>query len=387
MRISYRSSESVTEGHPDVVCNKIAGAILDEATRQSLKVGTSPRVAVEVSAKGDLNHSRGALFLFGEVTLPKGVKLDYEKIARQTIADIGYTNPEDGFFDGLKDFILRLTEQSSEINHGVSKKRLGAGDQGLMFGGAVRGEGPEFMPLPIMLAHALTTRITKLYKSREFPFLRPDAKTQVVIKYVDGKPKAVEHITVSASHTKDVDFKEFKADIFTHVISPILKEFRLKIKNDTKHITINAAGPWTSFGPLADAGTTNRKIIVDSYGGAFPHGGGGFNGKDWTKVDVTGAVGARYLAKTLVANRLAEKAQVEVCYTIGEPDPKAIYIETFGTEKVPLKTVYEKAKGILDLSVSGIIDKLKLAQPVYARAASGGWFGRPEFPWEQVPLF
>lgn len=383
MKTVYRSSESVTEGHPDAICNKIAGAILDAATRASLPFGIDPRVAIEVSAKGDMNSSRGTLFIFGEVSLPKGVQLDFAKIARKTIRDIGYTNADDGFYDGLTNLILAITQQSSEISHGVTRKQIGAGDQGLMFGGAVANEGPEYMPLPIMVAHAITAKLTKLYKQRTLPQLRPDAKSQVVIKYEDDKPVAVEHITVSVAHNKKITQLQLKNDILTQVIKPILAAFKLKLPKRT-HIAINAAGPWTIFGPLADAGTTNRKIIVDSYGGAFPHGGGGFNGKDWTKVDMSGAVAARFLAKNLVARNLAKKIQVEVCYTIGLPKPQTFNIETFDTETVPLSQLYKEAHKIIDLSVSGIIKSLHLAQPIYERAASGGWFGRNEFPWEKV---
>lgn len=380
-----RASESVTAGHSDKICDQIAASILDEAISQSREADQLPRVAMEVSAKGDLGKRRGTLMLFGEVTLPPGIMLDYESIARKVVGQTGYNDPSFGFWPGMEEVFVRITQQSDNIAAGVNRKRTGAGDQGLMFGGAIAGEGPEFMPLPIMVAHALTNRLTEIYGSNMFGYLRPDGKSQVVIGYENDVPVSVEKVTLAAAHDPSVDLPQVRQDLFKEVVVPVLDAFGFGLKKPDTQYVCNGAGPWHRFGPFADAGTTNRKIIVDSYGGRFPHGGGGLNGKDPTKVDVSGVLGARYVAKALVANGLARRAQVEVCYTIGQPDPDSINIETFSTERHPLSVIESKAKQALNLSVSGIIDGLQLWQPVYRRASVGGWFGRREFPWEQVP--
>lgn len=375
-------SESVTEGHPDVICNRIAGEILDAAIIASEKVGGKPRVAMEVSAKG--TQEGGELWLFGEVSLPIGVTLDYETIARKTVASIGYTDPKSNFSSEHTDVRLSITEQSQDIDRGVSQKRLGAGDQGVMFGGAVASDGPEFMPLPIMIAHALTQKHTELMKKGQLTYLRPDGKAQVLVRYDGLIPVGIEHVTMAASHDPLVELGQVREDLYKHIIMPVLDEFGFGL--DAKHnLVINGGGAWTIYGPLADAGTTNRKIVVDSYGGAFSHGGGGFNGKDPTKVDVTGAVGARYVAKALVREGLAKKLQIEVNYSLGIPDAVGVNFETYGTRQVSSDTLKKRANQVLDFSVSGIIDTLKLWQPIYGQAAAGGWFGRQEFPWEQHP--
>lgn len=252
-------SESVTAGHPDKVCDIIAAAILDAATTASLIVGSKPRVAIEVSAKGDMGKSRGTLMLFGEVTLPKGVKLNYEKIARDTIASIGYTDPNYGFWYGMKDVILRITQQSSEIAKGVGKKRTGAGDQGIMFGGAISGEGPELMPLPIMIAHALTDRYTQVFKQKVLKYLRPDGKAQVVIEYNNEHPVSVENVTLAASHNSHTKKSQVNEDLYKEIVKPVLDKFHYYLKDIKSQFTCNGAGAWTTFGPLADAGTTGRK--------------------------------------------------------------------------------------------------------------------------------
>lgn len=383
-QLQYHTAESVTQGHPDKICDTIAASILDAAIIASRKCNAQPRVAIEVSVKGDLHTSCGTVMLFGEVTLPHGVTLDYERIARQAIKDIGYDNPKFGFWHKLKNVYTHITHQSSDINRGVSKKQTGAGDQGLMFGGAVAGEGPEFMPLPIMIAHALTQKQTELFKSRKLPYLRPDGKAQVVVLYDNGKPVSLSRITIAAAHDTAVELGHVRKDLTQQLITPILDRFGFAMPA-RNNILINGAGHWNVFGPLADAGTTNRKIIVDSYGGAFPHGGGGFNGKDWTKVDVIGAIGARFVAKMLVAQQLAQKVQVEIGYSIGHPDPIIVNIDAFGTEKVSLTKLQKHARKVLDLSVDGIINAFKLRKnALYVRAAAGGWFGRSEFPWEHI---
>lgn len=381
--IISHASESVSAGHPDKICDQVAAAILDQAIEASTPVGRRPRVAMEVSAKG--RPEGGTLMLFGEVTLPEGVKLDYEEIARKTVAEIGYTDQNSQFHSGLQELLIRITQQSANIDHGVSGKRTGAGDQGLMFGGAV-DETPELMPMPIAIAHALTNRYTELYRG-EFNWLRPDAKSQVLLNYANGYPVGVNRIIIAASHDANFSLSDLRQALTRELILPVLDAYKMRITDPAEQIIINGAGEWTIYGPLADAGTTNRKIVVDSYGGAFPHGGGGFNGKDPTKVDLAGAVGARYIAKALVAEKLARKAQVEVSYVIGRPDPLSVNINTFNTANRPDKMIYERAQEILNLSVDGIIDRLDLFNPEkvkYQQAAVGGFFGRRQFPWEQI---
>jgi S-adenosylmethionine synthetase len=254
-----------------------------------------------------------------------------------------------------------------------------------MFGGAVGGEAVEYMPLPIMLAHGLTRRYTQLFESGQHPYLRPDGKAQVVVEYHQGIPRRVVHITLAVSHAPTIRLTQLRRFLHEAVIEPVLLESGLVVPANDQ-IVINGGGEWFIPGPLSDAGTTGRKIIVDSYGGAFPHGGGNYNGKDPTKVDVSGAVAARYLAKELVARQLATKVQVDVCYALGIPDPLGLTIETFGTASVSESELYHKAEDIIDLSVDGIMQTIDLYQPIYAQAASGGWFGRREFPWEQTSL-
>ncbi len=375
-------SESVAAGHPDKLCDQVAAQILDEALIASAGIGR-PRVAMETSAKG--TPDGGTLLVFGEVTLPDSVSLDYEKIARKTVAEIGYNDPASGFHGGLSELLVRISQQSANINHGVSRKRTGAGDQGLMFGGAV-DETPELMPMPIAVAHAITDRYTDLSRNG-LDYLRPDAKSLVVLNYENGYPVGLNRVVVAASHDANMGLADLRHELTRELIIPVLDTYGLKITDTEKQVVINGAGAWKIYGPLADAGTTNRKIIVDSYGGAFPHGGGGFNGKDPTKVDMTGAVGARYLAKSLVAEKLARKVQIEVEYVIGRPDPLAVNINTFGTARCPDGVINSRAGEIIDLSVDGIINTLDLFNPAkvnYRQAAAGGWFGRSQFPWEQI---
>jgi S-adenosylmethionine synthetase len=381
MQEEFHSSESVTGGHPDKVCDQIVNQILDDAIKASLPFGGKAHLGMEASVKG--SESGGTTLLFGEVTLPSGVTLDYEDIARRTVAEIGYMDSASGFHAELPDLRIVVSQQSAEINNGVSRKRTGAGDQGLMFGGAI-DETPSLMPMPIAIAHDLTDIYTYLYNNG-ISWLRPDAKSQVVLRYENGKPVAVKNVIIAASHDPLVEQGAVRDTVIKEMIIPILDRYNLRLEDPDSQVIVNGAGPWTIYGPLGDAGTTNRKIIVDSYGGRFAHGGGGFNGKDPTKVDVAGAVGARYVAKALVAEKLARKVQIEVCYVIGQPDPLAIQIDTFGTGTKPQHMIEDRAHEILDLSVDGIIDGLNLFQPIYRQASVGGWFGRDIFPWEQTP--
>ena len=374
------ASESVTAGHPDKICDQIAAEILDQAIIASKPYNIRPRVAVEVSVKG--NKKGGTLMVFGEVTLPKGVSLNYKNIVRRTLSEIGYTDTASGFSHKLPELLIRMTKQSADIGGGITKKRTGAGDQGLMFGGAV-DETPQFMPMPIAVAHDLTDKYTEVQK-KELKYLRPDGKAQVVLLYKNGYPSSVHKIILAASHDPKISMAKLRKDVIKKIILPVLSTYKLKITNPAGQIIVNGAGKWTIYGPIADAGTTNRKIIVDSYGGRFSHGGGGFNGKDPTKVDLAGAVGARYVAKRLVAEGFARKVQIEVSYVIGLPDPLSINIETFGTGKKPHTKILARAKKLLDLSVDGIIEGLNLFQPVYRKASVGGFFGRDIFPWEKI---
>ena len=255
----------------------------------------------------------------------------------------------------------------------------------MMHGGAC-DETPEFMPMPIAVAHALTALYTELYRGG-FNWLRPDAKSEAVIFYENDYPVGVNRIVIAASHAPEVHIADMSQELFRELIMPVMDQYDLKITDPSRQIIINGAGDWTNYGPQADAGTTNRKIIVDTYGGQVSHGGGGLNGKDPTKVDVSGAVGARFVAKALVAEKLAKRVYLEVGYAIGQPDPLYVTIDTRGTETRPANIIYQRAKEILDLSVDGIIETLGMFDPArvkYAQAAVGGWFGRRQFPWEQV---
>ncbi len=371
-----RTAESVTEGHPDKLCDKMVGKGLNTARDLLLPLGIHPKVALECSVKGDARG--GMMFLFGEA--PE--ILPYEELKIDVLNDIGYTDPLCGFSYNSR-LITNISEQSEEINHAVNGSKIGAGDQGSMIGFAIAGDGPEYMPMPIMIAHALTNRLTELRKSGELPYLRPDGKSQIGVAYYNGHPIGIKHVTLAASHATDVDIVRVRQDLRRLAIEPVLDAFNFGIEEDTE-VIINGAGPWTKYGPLADSGTTGRKIIIDSLGIGFPHGGGNFNGKDWTKVDMSGAVAARYVARTLVQNGLARQVLIEVCYTIGRPHPNSIRVEAKGA-KVPMRELEKRANQILDFSVGAIIDQLHLPEQDYYRAAAGGWFGRPEFSWEQVP--
>lgn len=380
-------SESVTLGHPDALCDFMAGRIHDEALRYSLALGKLPRVAMEAAIKGDINTG-GFVALLGEITLPPHVTLDHLRIARKAIRDAGYTDVRPGFHDGLSDAKIKITAQSEDIAVGVDRKEGGAGDQGIFIAGAIKGEGSEeethLMPMPIMIAHGLTERLRDVRESGMFPYLRPDGKSQVVVGYNSrGRPISVEKVTLAASHDSAAELGQIRRDLQREVVEPVLDRFHFGLKDDDRLI-VNGTGAFSNYGPLADAGLTNRKIAVNQFGGAFRNGGGGLNGKDATKVDVSGAVFARYVSKALVANGLADKVEIEIGYTIGQPAPDYITIDTFGTQHVSLKLLHQIVDKTFDFSVEGILGTLNLFQPIYAQLASGGWFGRPGLPWEQV---
>jgi len=364
--ITRFASESVCAGHPDKVADQISDAVVDTVLAQDPNGRTAVEVLVahdRVTVAGEINTS---------------AKIDVEEIVRSQIKRLGYTNVEWGFSD-KSPVDNYLHQQSSEIAVGVDD--FGAGDQGLMFGYATN-ETPEYLPLPITLAHALTKKIDELRESRELPNLRPDGKAQVVVRYEDGKPVAVEHVTIAVPHNESISLERVRADIYTRVISSVLSEYNLYI-ND-KDVVVNGTGVWHTPGPSSDAGLTGRKIVVDGYGGYARVGGGAFSGKDPSKVDRSGAYAARYIAKNIVANGLADRAEVALAYYIGAKKPVNFTIDTFGTAKKDDVVIQKYAEKLLDTSVKGIIEGLSLRQPIYLQTAAYGHFGKDNLPWEKV---
>lgn len=359
------TSESVCAGHPDKICDSISDSILDEVLRQDKK----GRVAIETIV------TFNRVVIVGEVTA--NAKVNFEKIARKRIRDLGYTNPNFNFSD-KSNIEVYIHEQSPEIARGVHPK--GAGDQGMMFGFAVR-ETKSLMPLPITIAHKLAQRIDKMRGEKVIPYLRPDGKTQVTIEYKRGLPYGVKQVVVAVPHEESVKLAEVKKAIYEKVVSFVLLEFGYKIKE--KDLIVNGTGIWHMPGPAVDSGLTGRKIVVDTYGGFARVGGGCFSGKDPTKVDRSGAYGARFIAKNIVREKLASKAEVRLAYFIGAKKPVMQEVETFGTEKVSKKTINSFMSKILDTSVGGIINGLKLDAPIYLPTATYGHFGREEFNWEK----
>lgn len=385
-------SESVTEGHPDKVMDQVADAILDHILTQTDKHKKNPakvRVAVEGLAKG--TAAGGTVCLAGEVTVPQGVSPRYEDIVRQVLEDIGYTDPAAGFWHQFPRFHLYISTQSSDIAAGVGDA-VGAGDQGLFFGYATN-EDPSGMPLPIQISHALTAEMTALRKSGRLPWLRPDGKSQVGIEYKNGKPQAVVHVTLAVSHTPDTALADARRTLCQEVILPVLERYHVGINIREKDylkgkgaVIINGAGPWIhAYGPLADTGVVGRKIIVDTYGGAVPHGGGALSGKDPTKVDRSALYAARFIANNLVHEGYADRVQIGLSYTIGKSHPNGMTIQTFGTEHTSGAALHRRAAEILDLRVEGFINQLRLfAFRQYRETARNGHFGHPEFPWEHL---
>lgn len=359
------TSESVCAGHPDKICDSISDSILDEVLRQD----KNGRVAVETIA------TFNRVLIAGEVSA--NAKVDYKKIARKRIKDLGYTDPSLNFSD--KSIIqVHVHEQSPEIARGVKPK--GAGDQGMMFGFAVR-ETPRLMPLPIAIAHKLAERIDSTREQKIIPYLRPDGKTQVTVEYRNNKPYRVKQVVIAVPHSEKVKLNEVKRDIYKNVVRPVLSEFGFKIK--AGELVVNGTGIWHKSGPAVDSGLTGRKIVVDTYGGYARVGGGAFSGKDPTKVDRSGAYATRYLAKNIVREKLADKAEVRLAYFIGAKSPVMQDVETFGTEKVSKKIILDFMQKVLDTSVAGIIEGLKLDAPIYLPTSFYGHFGREIFPWEQ----
>ena len=369
------SSESVCEGHPDKISDQISDAILDEY----LRIDKFSKVACETFVTTDL------CIIGGEISSRSDI--NYEKIIRKTISEIGYNKEGMGFNSENIKIMNLLHEQSPEISQGVVRgdiKEQGAGDQGIMMGYAVN-ETRELMPTPIVIAHNLTKKIAELRKKNTLSYLRPDGKSQVSMNYENGKPQEITKLTLAVQHNEDVKLEEIEKDMNEFVIKPILGDYY----NDNIEMIINGTGKFVIGGPHGDAGLTGRKIIVDTYGGYGSHGGGAFSGKDPSKVDRTGAYAARYLAKNIVANGLAEICEVRIAYSIGIAEPFSFEIDTFGTAKIEEEQIKSRILNNFDLRPGMIIDYFDLLRPIYQNTASYGHFGRSDFdfPWEKIDLF
>ncbi|MDR0443326.1 MAG: methionine adenosyltransferase [Treponema sp.] len=372
----FFTSESVGEGHPDKLCDQISDAILDAC----LKDDPESRVACETYASTSL------VLVGGEITTKTFI--DFHHLVREIARDIGYTDPCYGLDCNSMAVLDMIHNQSPDIDQGVSGKGLkkfkgkqGAGDQGMMFGFACN-ETKELMPMPIMLAHKVLLQAAKLRKNKHLKWLRPDSKSQVTIEYEGYKPVRIDAVVVSHQHDPNIAHKDIESAIIEQIIKPVLEPTGMLDKKT--HFYINPTGRFVVGGPFGDTGLTGRKIIVDTYGGMGRHGGGAFSGKDPTKVDRSAAYAARYVAKNIVAAKLAERCEIQLAYAIGVPYPVSIMVDTFGTSKVPENRIEAAVGKIFDLSPSGIIKMLDLRRSIYLKTASYGHFGRSEFPWEKT---
>ena len=362
------TSESVTEGHPDKIADQISDAVLDEVLRQD----PMGRVACETMV------TTGLIIIGGEITTSGTV--DFARVARETVKEIGYTRAKYGFDSETCAVISAVDAQSPDISMGVDTG--GAGDQGLMFGYAC-SETKELMPLPIQLAHRLVRRLSQARRDQTLPYLRPDGKSQVTVEYDQGRPVRVDAVVISTQHSPEVGGEQIREDVIDQVIRPTIPEHWLD--RNTKYY-VNPTGRFVVGGPQGDTGLTGRKIIVDTYGGAAPHGGGAFSGKDPTKVDRSACYMARYIAKNVVASGIAERCQVQLAYAIGVAEPVSVYLDCFGTAKIDERKLAEIVRANFHLTPRGIIESLDLRRPIYRQTAAFGHFGREEstFSWESV---
>ena len=366
------TSESVTEGHPDKICDQVSDSILDEIISQD----PDSRVAVEAMT------TTGVVFVAGEVT--SNARIDAQAVVRTTLKDIGYNGLKYGFDGNSCSVLTSIHEQSPDISMGVSKNQngvQGAGDQGLMFGYATN-ETTELMPMPITLAHKLTFKLATVRKEKTLDWVGPDGKSQVSVIYEDSIPKKIDTVVVSTQHTEDVSISQVREEIISKVIKPVCDE----LINDSTKFLVNPTGRFVVGGPVGDTGLTGRKIIADTYGGMGRHGGGAFSGKDPSKVDRSACYMARYIAKNIVASGLASKCEVQLAYAIGVADPVSIMVDTFRTGKVSEETIEKQVRELFDTTPIGIIEMLRLKRPIYKKTAAYGHFGRsePDFTWEKV---
>ena len=369
MKKYYFTSESVTEGHPDKLCDTISDCILDEY----LKKDKNARVAVETFASGDSITIAGQITANGEVNI--------EDLVRKTVKEIGYDNEKIDIDYRTCKIYTNITKQSPDIAMGVDIG--GAGDQGIIFGYAC-DETPEFMPYAISMAHKLSKRLTEVRKNKEIEYLRPDGKTQVTVEYEEDKPKRIENILISTQHNEDIQQEKLRKDIVEKVIKPVIPENM--IDENTK-IYINPTGKFVIGGPLGDTGLTGRKIIVDTYGGYARHGGGAFSGKDASKVDRSAAYMLRYIAKNIVANGYARKCEIQISYAIGMERPLSIAVNTFGTGIKSEEELVKIIENKFDLTPNGIIKYLNLKEPIYSKTTNYGHFGKEGLPWEQIRIY